>query len=119
MGRSERTRGDHLMRVVRHAEGAFELAELRVAASEGGRFLFMKDSVTVLDEARFWDAINPQPGAAWLFGRPSCYLAIYESSSLNQVLDYAPMHGDKFASINWESHLHDFLDYPTIWPEVT
>lgn len=107
------------MRVVRHTEGAFELAELRESATEGGRFLFMKDSVRILDAHRFWNIIETHPGPAWLFARPSCYLAIYDSASLSAALEDAPLSGTKIDSINWESHLHDLLDYPSIWPEVT
>lgn len=97
---------------------SFELDALRDGCERYERFLFMKPSVTVLDEA-FWDAIENTEGAAWLFARPSCYLAIYTRETLAHVLEQAPTAVDKQTSIIWESRLHDLLDYPTIWPDVS
>lgn len=106
------------MRTVRHVEGAFELAELADAVYHDDLFLFVKDSMTILNETVFWETIDTG-GPAWLFARPSCYLAVYDPQSLRRALQHAPLSGTKIDSIDWESHLHDLLPYPTIWPDVT
>lgn len=103
-----------MLPVVVHVEGAYEPDELR--AVDHDRFLFLKESLTILDADAFWSAIT---GPAWLFARPSCYLAVYDRTTLQAALEHAPVNGDKHASIIWESRLHDLLRYPTIWPEVT
>ncbi len=95
---------------------ASELTDIRAAANIYDLFLYMKPSVTILDRQAFDEAT--QSGPAWLFARPSCYLAIYESASLIQALQDAPLAPSKVDSIEWESRLHDRLSYPTLWPEV-
>lgn len=105
--------------IVTHTEGAFEPDELRAAAEQHDRFLFLKDSLRILDPERFWSTIAAVEGGAWLLARPSCYVAIYDSATLRTALENAPHSGDKQASIIWESRLHDLLNYPTIWPDIT
>jgi hypothetical protein len=107
------------MRIVRHVEGAFELAELHDAVTVAGLFLYVKDSMTILEPDTFWATVENVNGPAWLFSRPSCYLAVYESESLRRALRHAPHTGSKYDSIHWESQLHDLLPYPTLWPDVS
>lgn len=106
------------MRIVHHAEGVFELAELKQAAETPGLFLYVKDSMTILDEDAFWATVdNGKPG--WLFARPSCYLAVYDADTLRRATINAPTEGSKLDSIHWESELHDLLPYTSFWPDVT
>jgi hypothetical protein len=106
------------VRTVHHREGAFELSELWDATEQGGMFLFLKDSLHIIDPHQFWAAVDTG-GPGWLFARPSCYLAVYESDSLRAALEDAPLTGSKRDSIDWESELHNRLPYPTIWPDVS
>jgi hypothetical protein len=102
--------------VVDNRSPGFELDHLRTAVAEHERFVYLKDSVRILDP-RFWDVIEAS-GPAWLFGRPSCYLAVYDSATLAPALTEAPTVVDKEISILWESRLMDLLPMPSIWPEV-
>jgi hypothetical protein len=95
----------------------FELAQLRAAVDRFDRFVFLKPSARILDSV-FWEAVDSS-GPAWLFARPSCYLAVYDSATLAPVLEQAPTVVDKETSIIWESRLHDLLPMPTIFPEVS
>jgi hypothetical protein len=104
--------------VVDNRAGGFELDHLRTAVTEHERFVYLKDSVRILDWLAFWDAIEAS-GPAWLFARPSCYLAVYDSVMLAQALAAAPTVVDKEMSIFWESRLMDLLPMPTIWPDVS
>lgn len=95
--------------------GGYEAEHLRRAADRFDRFVYLKPSVRILD-ARFWDVIdNHDP--AYLFGRPSCWLGIYDTTTLAPILEQIPPL-DKEGSIWWESRIHDLLPMPSIWPDV-
>lgn len=102
--------------VVVQPDGVWEVDALRNV--EHDRFLFLKPSLRILDADAFWAALESFNGPAWLFGRPSCYLAVYDRTTLQEAIADAPAPFDKELSIVWESRLHDRLNYPTVWPQA-
>ena len=95
----------------------WEIEHLAYAARCFDRFVFVKESARILDPEAFFAKVDGS-GPAWLMGRPSCYMAVYDSARLRKVLP--PARGfDKEASIVWESRLHQLLPMPTIWPEIS
>ena len=97
----------------------WEIDHLRRAMGVHKRFVFLKDSVTIHDPGLFLTAIDtaPAPGA-WLFARPSCYLAVYDAEALNHAIRGTIVR-TKEESIWQESRLHDLLAWPSIWPDVS
>lgn len=93
----------------------YEIGVLRQAVRHHDRFLFLQDSVQVLDQ-RFWAEIGTEP--TWLTGRPPMYLGIYDSAALAPVLDVLPERVDKETAIRCELELSDRLPMPELWPNV-
>lgn len=103
--------------VVYSGEG-FEPNALRVGVRMFKRFLYLKESSRILDPL-FWKVIDRTPAGAFLFSRPSCYMAVYDSQGLSTILDQIPRNLDKEGSIWWEWNLQGLLDYRVIYPDVT
>lgn len=105
-------------KVLPHGRGGFELAHLRHAANQWSRFLYLKDSVTILNDAAFWSTIDNHVGPAWLAPWPGMYLGIYDSAQLLAVLGDAEA-VTKADSLRWEADLHTHLAWPVLWPEAS
>lgn len=105
-------------RVHIHKTGGYELTALRAGVTRFKKFLFLHDSVEVLNPA-FWEIIDTTP-PAWIFGGPPMYMAVYDSAELVKALEDAPYGRDmtKVLSIYWEGELANRIQYPTLWPEV-
>lgn len=104
--------------VLIHWPGGYEIAALRTGCRSFDRFLFLHDSVEVLDPA-FWDIIDAVEGPAWLTGGPPMFLGIHERHLLQPILDTYPDEVDKETTIRLEVDLPRRVPYSRIWPEVT
>jgi hypothetical protein len=97
----------------------WELVHLRIASQTFERFVFVKESAHVLDTPAFCAAVDSTE-PAWLFHRPSCYMAVYDSTDLRHLLLPRSQGFGKEQSIIWESKLHQLLpSYGTVWPEIS
>lgn len=102
--------------VVIHAEGGYEPAALRTGTEHFEWFLFLQDSCAILSP-EFWDVVDNVEGAAWLAGYPPMQLGIHESAQLRPLL---PDHAvSKEESISMEIGWPRYLNYSTLWPDVT
>lgn len=104
--------------VIIHADGGYEIAALRTGCAWTDRFLFIHDSVTILDPA-FWQVIDRHAHNAWLTGWPPMFMGIHSAATLKPILATFPEVMTKEQAIQAEAHLPSLLDYPTIWPEIT
>lgn len=93
----------------------YEIGVLRQAVQRHERFLFLQDSVRVLDPG-FWEAVGTEP--TWLCGRPPMYLGIYDAAALGPLLAEFPATVDKETAIACEGLLHERLPMPCVWPDV-
>src|SRR5690606_20970585 len=97
-----------------HDTGGYEPPAIRAGCERFPRFLYLHDSVTILQPG-FWKIIDASP-PAWLTGPPPMFLAIYNTVDVEPLL---PTHElTKADSIHWEGHLPHLLRMPTIWPDV-
>lgn len=103
--------------LVVHEAGGYEIAALRTGCAHFDRFLFLHDSVTILDE-QFWTVIDATPGPAWLTGGPPMYLGIHDRTQLAPVLATYPDEIDKRTSVQLEVDLPRRVNYGRIWPEI-
>lgn len=94
----------------------YEPAALAWACTRLSRFLFLQDSVTILSET-FWATVDNHAGPAWLSARPSMCMGIFNADELRPHLPTEPV--DKAGSIAFENSLHERLDQPTLWPDVS
>jgi hypothetical protein len=104
--------------ILLHTTGGYELAALRTGAAAFDRFLFIHDSVTILDPL-FWTVIDRFQTPAWLSGHPPMFMGIHHTSSLKPVLDRYPAEQTKEDAIRIEAELPALLTYTTIWPDIT
>lgn len=95
----------------------WETEQLATAASMFPRFVFIKESTRLLPG--FWDRIDATPGSAWFFPHPSCYMGIYDATTLRRMLRRLPTTRTKEDSILNESRIHSTIQWPTIFPDVT
>lgn len=103
-------------RVAVHGTGGYEPAALRTGCDTFDRFLFLHDSVTILDRD-FWEVIDATP-QRWLAGSPHMHLGVYQTAELAPHL---PQHEvDKNGAIRSESDLPQHLPNmnPPLWPEI-
>ena len=102
-------------RVRVHRDGGYEPAAIRNGCNTFKRFLFIHDSVTILDP-EFWTIID-NSGPAWLAGWPPMCMAVYDAAA---VLPHLPDHPvTKREAVELEGTLPQSLPMETIWPDVT
>jgi len=104
--------------VLIHHTGGYEVAALRHGMAHADRFLFLHDSVTILDPL-FWSVIDRFRTPAWLSGHPPMFMGIHHTSSLEPILDRYPAEQSKEDAIRIEAELPGLLTYTTIWPDIT
>lgn len=102
--------------VVVHETGGYEIAAIRTGYQHFDRFLFLQDSVTVLNPD-FWAILDLKQGPAWLAGWPPMFLGIWDKTA-KPVIDALPATQSKEDSIQLEAQLPNTLNWPTIWPNV-
>lgn len=95
----------------------WETDQLAAAAAQFSRFVFIKESVRIFPG--FWEAIDSEQGSCWMFGRPSCYMGIYDAPTLRKMLRKLRPTRTKRDSIVNEWLIHGTVQWRSIWPDVT
>ena len=98
-----------------HRTGGYEPAAIRSGCSKFEQFLFIHDSVTILQE-EFWEIIDAS-GPAWLAGWPPMFLAIYNRADVQMHLPLDEV--TKQGACNLEGSLPSVVPMTTIWPDIT
>jgi hypothetical protein len=102
-------------RILIHRDGGYEPAAIRTGTEQFTRFLFIHDSVTVLDP-EFWRIIDTA-GPSWLAGHPPMCMAVYDTAT---IAPHLPDHlVSKREAVELEGTLPNLIPMPTIWPDVT
>ncbi|ORB49246.1 hypothetical protein BST42_23645 [Mycolicibacterium rhodesiae] len=95
----------------------YEMGALHRASATYSRFVFLKDSVTILKPDIFWPIVDSVDGPVWLSAPPSMYLGIYDSRIFMRKMDRANT-DTKFDSIEWEWKFRRSFNWPVLWPDI-